>query len=952
MLKQIQLKKRNGGDYRFVLFLLLFGLSFGQNTAPEFISVNSKSVKSQQPFNHIVKGNDTDNDLLTFSVSGELPSFLILHSRKEVSTFSTGMGSGSNPSGLVINNDGIMYQVNHGSGKLNKIDRFGTVTEFVSGLGNPIGLALDANGDIYVGETSDSKRRVVKIDKTTGAQTVISRDLHYPAGIAFDTSGKLYVTDHTNNLIYKMDSDGSNKEIFIENNEGIDGPYGITFGNDNFLYVASRKNHKIKKIALDGTITDVAGSVQGYEDNSNGSLAKFYFPAVLIHDQFGNLIVSDQNNHKLRLINTTGEVSTYAGSINGFADGNSSTAKFYHPNGLAVSKHNELFVSDFSNNRIRKIETIYTLSGTPEVSDEGNHSIALNVSDGIETTSQSFSLEVKSNTEPTVTTSPDLNGLSETLYTYSIETNDADADILSIKSNKELPAFLTLKTQAKLIASDNYTLRTPYGIAVASDGSKYIADSGNHLIKKVTPDGIMSVFVGSGVRGAVDGTGVNAQFNFPIRIAIDKYDNLFVTDYENHRIRKITPTGVVTTVAGSTKGYSDGTGSNAQFDNPYGIAIDSDGNMFIGDLLNNRVRKVTADGVVSTFAGDGSTNSTDGTGVAAQLHGPAGITIDKNGDIYFVEHYGNKVRKITTNAEVTTIAGSTVGDVDGNGVNAKFNALSDILVDNIANLFVSDMGSKKIKKVTYSGDVTSIISTNLPTGIAFDKNGNILHLDENRQTANTLGLSAQLEGTPSNSDKGKHYLSFAIKDGLDSLNHDYLLFIDDKNNAPEFTSSEITSAQYKQPYSYSVTALDSDKDNLKFSTDEDLPSFLNLDENKTTTTFAGTFGNSELNAPKDIGFDTLGNAYVTDYGNTEIKKIAANGTVTTLPNINALNFEGIVVARNGDIYLTARSSGIVYTYRNGEFSSYITLPDRPVSPYRLVLDHREEFLFLSFLEIL
>ena len=164
----------------------------------------------------------------------------------------------------------------------------------------------------------------------------------------------------------------------------------------------------------------------------------------------------------------------------------------------------------------------------------------------------------------------------------------------------------------------------------------------------------------AGVSGSADGTGSAARFSSPSQIAIDKDDNLFLADTANHTIRKITPAGVVTTVAGlaGSSGSADGTGSNARFNSPIGVAVDAAGNLFIGDSDNSTIRKITPGGVVTTFAGmAGMTGSTDGVGAAARFNGPRGLAIDANGNIYVCDTFNNTIRKITPSATVTTLAG-------------------------------------------------------------------------------------------------------------------------------------------------------------------------------------------------------------------------------------------------------------------------------------------------------
>lgn len=259
----------------------------------------------------------------------------------------------------------------------------------------------------------------------------------------------------------------------------------------------------------------------------------------------------------------------------------------------------------------------------------------------------------------------------------------------------------------------------PSGVAVDGNGDIYVADYWNHKIRKITSSGIVSTFAGSGTAGSTNGTGTAASFYYPHGIAVDASGNVYVADRNNHKIRKITSLGVVSTLAGSgTAGGTDGTGAAASFNIPIGVAVDGLGNVYVADG-SYKIRKITPAGVVTTLAGSGTPGSANGTGAAASFNNPHGVAVDIFGNV-FVTDYGNqKIRKITSAGLVTTFAGSgVVGSVNATGTAASFSYPTGITIDGAGNLYVAD-GSKKIRKITS----TAVVTTFAGSGVSGAANG-------------------------------------------------------------------------------------------------------------------------------------------------------------------------------------------------------------------------------------
>lgn len=284
-------------------------------------------------------------------------------------------------------------------------------------------------------------------------------------------------------------------------------------------------------------------------------------------------------------------------------------------------------------------------------------------------------------------------------------------------------------------------------LVVDGAGNIYVADTTNQTIRKITPLGAVTTLAGlAGSSGSADGIGSQARFSFPKGVAVDSSNNIYVGDTSNATIRKITSSGMVTTLAGSAGllGSVDGTGAAASFNTPYGIAVNSVGNLYVGDLGNYTIRKVTAAGAVTTLAGlAGVSGSVDGVGNAARFTYTYGVALDSTGNIYVGDVTSCLIRKVTPAGSVATLAGmaNSHGSTDGSGGNARFNDPSGVAVDAAGNVYVADKSSHTIRKITSSGVVTTIggLAGNSgsadglgsaarfanPRGVAVDSGGNI-----------------------------------------------------------------------------------------------------------------------------------------------------------------------------------------------------------------------------------
>ena len=284
------------------------------------------------------------------------------------------------------------------------------------------------------------------------------------------------------------------------------------------------------------------------------------------------------------------------------------------------------------------------------------------------------------------------------------------------------------------------------GLATDSTGNIYVADSRNNAIRKITLQGVVTTLAGSGTVGCADGQGKLASFFSPAGVAADKKGNVYVADTHNSLIRKITPAGLVTTLAGRRPDHPTPAGdTSVRFDNPTGIAVDASGNVYFADWANNKIRKISPAGAVTTLAGTGIPGLKDGAGDTATFYLPWGLAVDSANNLYVADSYNNAIRKISPTGFVTTIAGKKAkGAANGVGKAASFFHPTGIAVNALGSIFVADMGNNKVRKISPAGVVSTVAGSGLRGaangvdttarfykhyGIAVDKGGNLFVAD-------------------------------------------------------------------------------------------------------------------------------------------------------------------------------------------------------------------------------
>lgn len=575
-----------------------------------------------------------------------------------------------------------------------------------------------------------------------------------PIGIARDAGGNLYVVDQVNNVIRKITPAGFVTTLaglagVAGTNDGVgaaarfNSPFGIAIDSNTNLYVAENGNDTIRKISLSGVVTTFAGA-PGVSGSANGTLttARFSFPTCIAVDASNNVYVADTGNNTIRKITPAGQVTTLAGQPGsagqGSRDGTGAIAQFNQPTGIGVDATGNIYVTDSANDTIRKITSkgaVTTLAGAAGISgtDDGTNDTArFSTPDGI-----------------TVDSSGNIY-VADT-FNHTIRFVTPAGVVTTLVGSAGHSGSLDSTNTAALF-------HFPIAIAIDQSTNLFVVDFGNDAIRQVTASLAVTTLAGqAGGLGSVDATGSAARFNFPAALALDSSNDLYVADFDNETIREITPAGVVTTLAGvaTVSGTNDGVGSAARFSSPLGVAVDQNGNVLVADSANDEIREISPQGSVSTLAGiSGQIGASNGTVAVAQFDQPFDVAVDTNGNVFVADTHNNAIREITPDGNVTTFAGLASplisGTNDGVGTNAQFNFPSGLAVDANNNVFVADRDNFTIREITPGASVStfagipgtsgsadgvgSAATFNFPFGVAVDASGNVYVGD----TGNTI----------------------------------------------------------------------------------------------------------------------------------------------------------------------------------------------------------------------
>ena len=655
------------------------------------------------------------------------------------------------PDAVVFDSAGNYYISAYYENRVFKVSTSGTLTVFaglgipgyagdgvkggatVALLNGPQGLSVDSSGNIYI---ADYQNYVIRKVDTTNTITTIAgvqgqcnyagdgspgtqAHLCYPMSVAVDnTSKNLFIADRYNCRIRELQLTGS-KDISTYAGDGTCGfsgdtgaatgaelnyPEGVAVDGSDNLYIGDTNNYVIREVTKsNGKINTIAGTPGsgGFGgDGGPATQAKINDVVQLSVNSAGKIVTfPDQNNMRVRQFTVGGTIATVAGNGNaGFSgdDGPATEAEFYYPQGIGVNSSGKFYIADLDNQRVRAFTvggTINTVAGNGSTSDA-------TLINGV---------------PPTGVTLYNPWGIVEDSKQnlYVSDTSNQEVREL-VNSSAVVNAFAgdgTAGFNGDNILATEAEVYNPRMLGIDSSGNIYIADESNQEIRAVNSKGIINDFAGIQGRCTFDGDGgpaTSAEVCNPYGVAVDSNNNVYIADYSNNLIRKVTK-GTITTIAGlpGEYGYSGdgGPATNAKLYSPAAVAIDPAGNVFIADTNNCRIREISVlTGIINTVAGTGAcTFNGDGLGIESDLSYPYGLAVDANDNVFIADTYNQRIRWLSNNGYLTTFGGDGTAGYTGDGIpalSAEFYYPSDVIQDSAGNYLVVDQSNYRVRGIT------------------------------------------------------------------------------------------------------------------------------------------------------------------------------------------------------------------------------------------------------------
>jgi uncharacterized protein (TIGR03437 family) len=576
----------------------------------------------------------------------------------------------------------------------------------------PTGIAVDSAGDLYIADTRNNLIRkvangVITIVAGNGFEgftgdngPATAARLANPQGVAVDSAGNLYIADIGNYRIRKVSNGvittvagngtaGFSGDNGPATNAQLSGPISVAVDSSGNFYIPD--NNRIRKVAS-GMITTVAGNgTQGFSgDNGPATSAQLIDPEGIVVDSAGNLYFADGDNNRIRKV-SNGVISTVAGNgTQGFGGDNGAAvnAQLNFPHGVAIDSTSNLYIADSGNSRIRKVANgvITTVAGGGTLVGDNGPTTSAQLGDP-----SGVALDSSGNLYVA-------DGVSNRIW----EVSNGVVTAVAGNGTKGFSGDNGPATSAQL--------NSPISVAVDTAGNLYIADGNNNRVRKVA-NGVITTIAGSASGGfsGDNGPATSAQL-YPVGVAVDSSGNLYISDTYNQRIRKVA-NGVITTVAGNgtccSSGDNNATATGSTLSGPTGIAVDAAGNLYIADnFFDTRVLRVS-NGVINAVAGNGTEgfSGDNGPATSAQLWDPAGIAVDSAGNVFIADFINQRIRKVSGGV-ITTVAGNGAegfsGD-NGPAFNAQLSGPQGVAVDSSGNVYIADGGNSRIRLLTPAG---------------------------------------------------------------------------------------------------------------------------------------------------------------------------------------------------------------------------------------------------------
>jgi sugar lactone lactonase YvrE len=641
------------------------------------------------------------------------------------------------PAGVAIDRSGNLYVADALNQRVRMVDASGRIStvagDGVAGitgdggpakaakLSNPVAVAVSSSGDVYIADAGNHRVRRIT---PTGTMTTVAGDgragfsgdggsaasaqLDTPMAVAVDGSGNIYIADAGNNRVRRIDAAGIIGTVAGNGTAGsmgdagpatqaqLRGPIGVAVDASGNLYIADEGNSRIRRVSAAGVITTLAGTgTAGFTgDGGPATLAALNRARAVAVDRTGNVYVSDTRSIRVRRIAPDGIITTVVGNgTRGFSgDGGPATAaQIRAPHGLAIDSAGNVLVADYGNNQIRRVDGRGVITRFAGSATDGS-------GDGGQATQ------------------------ADLAHPRSVAAGPAGTFYISDWNNNRVwrvtrdGIITTLAgTRTAGFSGDggpavDAELTAPHGIAADAAGNVYIADQNNSRVRRVGTDGIIKTIAGDGRLGVAGdgGAAVSAAVGLPSAVALDAAGNLYISQQSSHVIRRVSTSGIITTIAGiGTPGFSGdgGPATQARLNFPIGIASDSAGNVYVAEQSNNRVRRIGVDGIITTVIGNGSLGSTGDGGPAtdATMSSPFGVAVDRTGNVYVTDSRNNRIRRVGRDGVIVTVAGNGVPGFSGDGgppTGAQLQGPHGVVVDADGTVLIADTANDRIRRVS------------------------------------------------------------------------------------------------------------------------------------------------------------------------------------------------------------------------------------------------------------